>query len=111
MQQARSSTAFTEPWADIRSRALNEIDHEMSARLGIPLRDLTERREQLDKMYSMIQTVVDGESQAIVGSGFHIKNTPEGIEVFRRGFGVQRVARRVSLVAALFSPAVFWAGL
>ena len=98
---------------DIHTRALRELDQEIGDRLGI--RPLSERREKLDKMYRMIcnlcETAISGERCAIVGEGFYINATCEGAIVFRRGEPLENVPLRVTTIAPMFTPEMFFEGV
>lgn len=76
--------------------------------LGV--RNLDERRQKLDKMYSMIQNVQRG----IVGEGFTIQRHDdprcgEFFEVYRKGYGTERVTS-LTRVATMFTPEMFCDG-
>jgi hypothetical protein len=99
----------TDHATEIKTRALEELDIEMSDHLGIPVKDLATRRQQTNSMYDMLRSIQDGGT--IFGEGFYIKREPHCFAVFRRGIGIQRIAPRVVSVATLFTPRMFFEGI
>jgi hypothetical protein len=93
----------------IQAQALREIDLEMSDHLGIPVRDITIRRERTQSMFDMLRRIKDG--GAILGEGFYIKREPTCFTVFRKGIGLQHVAPRVVTVTTMFTPQMFFEGI
>ena len=60
-------------------------------------------------MYCMMHDLCVRDRGCIVGEGFFIKSTPEALEVYRKNLGTQRVVKRVSRLASLFTPESFFA--
>ena len=93
----------------LREAALQEVDQDMSDRLGIPLEDITTRRKNIESMFDMLRNIQDG--GVIFGEGFYIKREPTCFTVFRRGAGIQHVAPRVVTVSTMFTPKMFFEGI
>ena len=104
-QQAASDTTRN----PVAEEAFREIDKEMSEHLGIPIRDITIRRERTQSMFDMLRRIKDG--GAILGEGFYIKREATSFAVFRKGIGLQHVAPRVVTVTTMFTPQMFFEGI
>jgi hypothetical protein len=105
---APTAPPITAP-SKVAQEALREIDQEMSEHLGIPVRDVTVRRERTQSMFDMLRRIQNG--GAILGEGFYIKREATSFAVFRKGIGLQHVAPRVVTVTTMFTPAMFFEGI
>ena len=71
----------------------------MSDRLGILLKNITERHNNKESMFDMLRRIQDG--GAIFGEGFYIKREPTCFTVFCEGAGIQHVAPRIVTVSTM----------
>ena len=99
----------------IRSEALHEVDLRTSAITGMPVREISERREKIQKMYDMLHSISEHYDSRglILGEGFFIKHEPEYYQVYRKGFDnnePQRV-KDITRVMTLFTPEMFVDGI
>jgi hypothetical protein len=92
---------------------MNQGGESMAQKLGV--RDLTERREKLEKMYTMIYALVESAEtsgkSAIIGEGFSIVCRGNCCEVHRKGEPPVMVVPRVTRIAPLFTPEMFCDGV
>lgn len=100
------------PQDPIRTKALADLDHHLSTKLGIPVRDLSERREKIQRMYDMLTSMSEhyDAKGMIIGQGFFIKHEPEYYCVWRKGFenGQPQMVKDITRVASMFTPEIFF---